>query len=64
MKPVKLAKKVGAAVAVGLVTLGIIVGTASAGAASSGEFNGASSGEFNQASSGEFNTAGSSGEFN
>ena len=62
MKPVRLFNRFGAAVAAGLVALGVIVGSATAASAGSGELSdaGGGSGELSRAIADE--TAGGSGE--
>jgi len=59
VKPVRIFKRLGAALAAGLLALGIIAGSASAAnAGGSGELNSAGSGELNNVStlgSGELN---------
>lgn len=51
MKPARLLKRLGAAIAMGLITLGIIAGTASAATAS--EINGTETATYTTSTSGE-----------
>jgi hypothetical protein len=52
VKPVRLIKKLGAAVAVGLIALGIVAGTAAASPVSSGDLS-SDDGAFSVSSSGD-----------